>query len=100
MASRFDDEEGAWPPGATSERPNVIQLKPQLEPDKAKPLDWAALDGLDPPTREWAISGWIGYGHTTLLVGQGGIGKTLIAQQIGSALSLGNHFIDDVPRAL
>jgi len=101
MASRFEDDEGAWPPGATSQKPKVVQLQqPKQEKKPATPLDWIDLEGRDPPDRKWAIAGWLGYGHTTLLVGQGGIGKTLISQQIGSALALGNHFIDSVERPL
>jgi RecA-family ATPase len=33
-----------------------------------------------------------------LLAGKGGIGKTLIAQQIGSALALGRAFVDEISR--
>jgi RecA-family ATPase len=37
-------------------------------------------------------------GHVTLLAGKGGIGKTLIAQQLGSALALGRSFVDEIAR--
>lgn len=61
-------------------------------------LDWLALSGAEPPARQWAVKGWLGYGHVTLLIGTGGIGKTLIAQQIGSCLAIGRSpFIDDIP---
>lgn len=63
------------------------------------PLDWIELSLREPPSRKWAIKGWLGFGHVTLLVGQGGIGKTLIAQQAASALALGRKFIDDIPDA-
>jgi RecA-family ATPase len=36
-------------------------------------------------------------GHVTLLAGPGGVGKSLLAQQIGSALALGTQFVDAVP---
>lgn len=62
-------------------------------------LDWADLSMREPPPRKWAIKGWFGFGHTTLLVGQGGIGKTLIAQQIGSCLAVGKAFIDEATPA-
>jgi len=65
-----------------------------------QPLDWGVLADGEPPQRDWAIQGWLGKGHVTLLAGLGGIGKTLLAQQIGSALCLPRQFIDDIPRAL
>lgn len=83
-----DFEEDGFPPGATKERP---------PPKLIQPLDWPDLAERTPPDRKWAINGWIGHGHTTLLVGAGGIGKTLIAQQIGSALALGKPFIEAIP---
>ncbi len=62
---------------------------------RGQPLDWAELSLREPPPRLWAIKGWFGFGHTTLLVGQGGIGKTLLAQQMASCLALGRSFIDE-----
>ena len=50
--------------------------------------EWSTLALGPPPERDWAISHWLGMGHVTLLAGKGGIGKTLIAQQLGSALPL------------
>lgn len=64
----------------------------------AKALRWDQLATETPPEREWAISGWIGMGHTTLLAGPGGSGKTAIAQTMCSALSLGIEVIDGVPK--
>lgn len=88
----WEDEEippAEFPPEATTARPATQQRPPALA------LDWPDLAQRDPPVRRWAIQDWIGYGHTTLLVGSGGIGKTLIAQQIGSALALGVPFIGE-----
>lgn len=91
---KFDDP-GDFPPEATEERPKapvVAEIRPST------PLRWRDLAGREPPARRWVINGWLGYGHTTLLVGSGGIGKTLIAQQLGSALALGvPQYIDDIP---
>lgn len=81
------------------DEPNVVRLHPpEAKPDGPSAIDWLALCEREPPPREWAIKGWLGYGHVTLLIGQGGIGKTLIAQQIGSCLAIGRSpFIDEVP---
>lgn len=91
----FDEED--WPQGLLKEKPkaDVIPIAPQSE-DGPQPLAWPDLALKTPPERRWAIKGWLGYGHTTLLVGSGGIGKTLIAQQMGSALALGKPFIDEI----
>lgn len=84
----FDEEDDGFPPGASLNRPN--------RENRAAPLNWPVLADQEPPKRRWAIEGWLGYGHTTLLVGAGGIGKTLIAQQVGSALVLGQQFIEPI----
>lgn len=60
-------------------------------------MRWAELDGEQPPLRTWAISHWLGHG-TTLLAGRGGIGKTLLAQTLATALALGRNFLDTVER--
>lgn len=41
----------------------------------------------EPPTREWAVEGWIPAGKTTLISGDGGVGKTLVAQQLLTAVA-------------
>ncbi|MFZ1869582.1 MAG: AAA family ATPase [Steroidobacteraceae bacterium] len=66
------------------------------EPPKSKrcPISWDSLEGRAPPEREWIIPHWIPHGHTTLLAGRGGIGKTLIAQHIATALALGHEYIE------
>ena len=105
----LDDGEIApheFPPGSTTTRPKrgngeggqVQQAQPQNPAKRiAEALDWPFLAPRTPPERRWAIKGWIGFGHVTLLVGSGGIGKTLLAQQIGSCLALGQTFIEEVP---
>jgi RecA-family ATPase len=57
--------------------------------DKAT-IDWDALaDKGDPPPREFAWRPRIPRRRTTLFHGFGGVGKTLLAQQIGTAYSFG-----------
>ena len=75
----------------------------QLRPNERRhqQLDWLGLEARgEPPPRRWGIRGWLGFGHVTLLVGAGGIGKTLLAQQAGSCLSLGRTFLDAIPDPL
>ncbi len=59
-------------------------------------INWEMLSDQTPPARKWLTLpslgidvGWLGLGFLTLLVGLGGIGKTLLAQMIASHLALG-----------
>lgn len=56
---------------------------------------WRELADKEPPKRTWLIDHWLTYG-ITLLAGRGGIGKSLLAQTVGTALAIGKHFIDGV----
>jgi hypothetical protein len=67
---------------------------------KRRPIDWADLEGRTPPERDWAIRGWLPMGHVTLLAGRGGIGKTLFAQCAAACMTVGEGYVDDVPRPL
>lgn len=52
-----------------------------------------------PPAREWLVDGWLAPGHTTLLYGDGGTGKSLLAQQLQTCMSLGVPWLGmPVPR--
>lgn len=57
------------------------------------PIDWAEVARNPPKPREWAIEHWIGVGHVTLMAGRGGVGKTLILQQIASCLARQKPFL-------
>lgn len=75
------------PRNTESAAQNALASINSSEPQTSAPaLDWAALTE-DPPARRWAESGWFGHGHATLLAGEGGIGKTLLAQQWASCLA-------------
>ena len=79
------------PPGA-----DVVQLrKPIVIPEPVpehvaqhKYMHWPALDGVEPPTFDWLLDHWLSW-HPTLLAGRGGIGKSLLVQQLGTALACG-----------
>ena len=51
-----------------------------------RPADW---QGLSVPEREWLVDDLIPSGTVTLLSGDGGVGKSLLALQIGVAVALG-----------
>jgi RecA-family ATPase len=59
-----------------------------LEPfERSHPIiDWGALEG-SPPAREWIWGDLIPKGHVTTFYGDGGTGKTLIAQQLATKIA-------------
>lgn len=75
-----------------------LQTSARLEAAPAAPrrasISWDSLEGREPPAREWIIPHWLPAGHITLLAGRGGIGKTLLAQHIATALALGHEYIE------
>ena len=64
------------------------------------PLAWGVLGQSEPPERQWAIPGWLGIGYMTLLAGAGGVGKTLLAQQLASSLATGDPFLHQPDKPL
>ena len=60
--------------------------------DPHKPLgitDPKSLFGVPVPERRWIVQEWLPVGHTTLNFGDGGVGKTLLAQQLMTACATG-----------
>jgi RecA-family ATPase len=60
--------------------------------------DWPALDlracaGSRAPAREWFIDGWIPANKATLLAGDGGVGKSLLAQIKATCIAFGRPFM-------
>lgn len=103
MKARLEDT-GA---PATDHAPRVIPAasnQPPAPPVEIAPigrmLNWPALSGNEPPPREWAMENWLPHHHVTLLAGRGGIGKTLIAQQIATCLAMGVPYVSQVPKPL
>lgn len=91
-AQPLDDEEVR----GIAERKGRIEPEAVPEPPRRAPMEWRSFEGRDPPKREWIIPHWIPGGCITLLAGRGGIGKTLIAQHIATALALGHEYIEPV----
>lgn len=61
------------------------------------PLDWNTLASITPPARDWIIDHWIPRNEVTLLSGPGGIGKTGVAQALGSCVAIQREYLDWVP---
>lgn len=101
--------------------PNAAVIVPQFRDTSTKPTDFndlAVLEGIETvrrqltainaplkplpmsqwsdrsiPARRWVWDQWIPFLKTTALYGDGGVGKTLFAQQLATACAAGCHFL-------
>ena len=55
-------------------------------------VDPRTLAGMPIPPREWIVEDWLPFGHVTLSYGDGGVGKTLLAQQLMTACASGAYW--------
>jgi RecA-family ATPase len=55
--------------------------------------NFAELGDVPPPPREWLVEGLIPFGTVTFISGDGGVGKTLLGQQLIMAAALGLPWI-------
>jgi RecA-family ATPase len=62
-------------------------------PDLLPVIDPASWDGCEAPPRRWAVKDWIPQLQATLLTGKGGVGKSLLAQQLCTCVALGAPFL-------
>ena len=53
----------------------------------------ASVSGLLLPEREWVLDQWLAYKSVGMLFGAGGIGKTLLMQQLGNCVATGKPFM-------
>ena len=81
--------------------PVLYRKKPASNPtaDPLPVLDLASLDGCPVPERSWFIPDLIPNRNVTLLSGDGGLGKSLLALQIGIASTLDRVTIGLKPQA-
>lgn len=49
--------------------------------------------GKEPPKRRWIVEDWLARGTGALLVGEDGIGKSLVAQQLATSVAAGRPFL-------
>lgn len=69
----------------------ISQIDAQ-RPIQRRHMDWPVLAQSDAPEFTWLIPHWLSW-HPTLLSGKGSIGKSLLAQQLATALATGKPFI-------
>jgi RecA-family ATPase len=53
----------------------------------------ADLEGVEIPPRQWVVKGWLPANAVTLIAGGGGVGKSLMTQQLLTAISLGLNWL-------
>lgn len=67
-----------------------------IEPRQRRGIDWidpAAWEGQPIPEREWLVDNLIPFGEVVGLYGEGGLGKSLLAQQLCVSCSTGTPFL-------
>lgn len=71
------------------------QHSPHLPTDSLddEPFQASSLRG-EPPTRKWIIPDWLPHGYVTSLYGDGGTGKSLVAQQLAFAVATGSPWMN------
>lgn len=62
-------------------------------PDLLPIIDPAGWADEETPPREWAVKDWLPLRQATLLTGKGGVGKSLLAQQLCTCIALGIPFL-------
>ena len=101
MSDTFDDDfDAAHAEFGPDELPGQDQTPEQLnEHVKAQIISWPDLAGRKAPVRQFILPDWIPARCVTLLHGFGGVGKTLLAQQIGTACAMRREFLGVTPDA-
>lgn len=67
-----------------------FELDTRQRPHIIDPRSWS---GKPLPQREWLVENWIPMNHVTALYGDGGMGKTLIAQQLLTSVATGREWL-------
>src|SRR5690606_1948630 len=93
------DEMANAPGGPPKEGPTVVNFAAEkakrADPKARKSQFFTAtmLDGKEVPPRNWLVPGTIPSGTVTLLTGDGGTGKSLLALQLATACALGKRWL-------
>ena len=70
---------------------NYAENSPAPEPLDI--IDPVLYEGRIVPIRKWMVQNWMPWRHTTALYGDGGTGKTLLAQMLGTSCATGNCWL-------
>jgi RecA-family ATPase len=77
------------PPAAADAASDAGQASDEQPPALIQASSWRG----DPPARDWVVEDWIVAGAVNSLYGDGGLGKTLLAQQLAYAVSVGGSWL-------
>ena len=66
---------------------------------KFETIDPIRLQGEPIPERRWIVPGWIPHGQTTMLTGDGGVGKSLLAMQLLVSCATGKPWLGQLAMA-
>ena len=70
------------------------EVAPQLSGGRPpKPISPVSLKGLTIPARQWLVRDWLPIGVVTGLYGDGGLGKSLLAQLLQTAMAIGEAWL-------
>lgn len=80
--------------GWSNPAPNIdlINTAENTSADLLSTVHAPALQDIEMPAQKWVWDSWIPHGTTTLLYGDGGIGKSLLALQLMTSIALGQNF--------
>lgn len=90
-------------PSAERETPTYQDAPPPAEPTDAAPLptltvvNATSFADTEPPPREWHVRGLIPKHEITMLSGDGGTGKSLLALQLAVATATGTEWVGSFP---
>ncbi len=93
------DTPSKWDAADCSDIKSFLETCSYVEPvasNQLRAINPVAWKG-EPPAREWIIQDWVPRGYVSALYGDGGVGKSLLAQQIMTAISVGAKFISKQP---
>ncbi|WIA57633.1 AAA family ATPase [Sphingobium sp. WTD-1] len=82
-----------WTGSADDLRALVSEVPALVDADDWPELDLAVCAKSKAPEREWLVDGWIPANKATLLAGDGGVGKSLLAQIKATCVALGRPFM-------
>jgi RecA-family ATPase len=80
-------------PMPASRKTQKAPKKEAEEPEPMRIIDPCSLQGLIVPERQWIVQDWMPVGYTTALYGDGGTGKTLLAQQLMTSCATGRAWL-------
>jgi RecA-family ATPase len=81
------------PPERQQSQPERNQPRPATADDGFRPFTPGRWQGLALPQRDWLVKDLISAGTVTMLSGDGGLGKSLLLQQLLTAAALGKDWL-------